>query len=792
MGLQTLDVEGNITESNHPERYRNYWDTPFTGRHFSCFYAPEDIEAGKPDEHLRKAADSGRYIGEGWRVREDGSRFWADTVITALLDKEGNVRGYSKVMRDVTERRQSSEAVEKLAAFARFNPNPVVEFDANGAVVFLNNAADKMIASLGLKDVNTLLPPDTSSIVRKRLATGRPRLEVEMDVHQRNLTWSFFPAGSVVHGYAFDITERRRAERQLVHDAFHDALTNLPNRSLFIDHLRLAIERTKRRDNYIFAVLLLDLDRFKVINDNLGHDIGDQLLKAFAERLKSTLRPGDTTARFGGDEFAVLLEDLHDLREAIIVIERIQDETKFPFTISGQEVFTSCSIGVAFSSASYTQSAEMLRDVDTALERTKLSGTGGYEIFDRRVHARALHLLSLENDLRRALERKEFYLDYQPIVPLDSGQICGFEALVRWRHIERGVIPPVEFIPVAEKTGIILQIGEWVMREACQQMSQWQKLYASSPKLSISVNLCSRQFSQSNMVEQIRRILDETELDPSTLKLEITEGVMMEDTVVSDTAIAGLASLGVSLDIDDFGTGYSSLSYLHCFPVKTLKIDRSFVSRLDDSRNFEVVQTIIMLARNLGIEVIAEGIETIGQLAQLKALGCKYGQGYLFSRPVDPVTAAAMINQPLSPTSPVERSRWSIGTNFIDSIESMTKREYGRLQKEIRNCLIEAGFQSSKITPMTDAQGKKIGAFRSPGFKIDKFKDGRSIKLSVRLIPPGDIVTTNWIRNRLTYQKSFLKQYNAVLERAGYICFRSRGKEDFDLYSLWRKPEIIA
>ena len=448
-----------------------------------------------------------------------------------------------------------------------------------------------------------------------------------------------------------DITDRKHAEERLHHDAFHDTLTGLPNRALFMDHLKLAIARLQRRDDQIFAVLYIDLDRFKVINDSLGHMVGDELLVGIARRLEYCLRPGDTIARLGGDEFTVLLEDIGDGSDVTPIAERIQKELSSPFSLGGREVFTTVSMGIALSSKEYGRPEDILRDADTAMYRAKSMGKARHETFDVQMHSQAIKLLQLETDLRRALEREEFLVVYQPIMSLETGALRGFEALIRWPHPERGLISPMDFIPVAEETGMIVQIGEWVLREACQQMQRWQMTFPSDPPIFMSVNLSVRQFSQQDLIEKVVAILDETKLAPTSLKLEITESAVMENVETAISMLKQLRALGVQLAMDDFGTGYSSLSYLHRFPINTLKIDRSFITRMvENNENAEIVRTISGLAQNLGMDVVAEGVETREQLEILRALGCKYGQGYFFSKPLDTPSAEAFICETYSPS----------------------------------------------------------------------------------------------------------------------------------------------
>jgi diguanylate cyclase (GGDEF)-like protein len=438
------------------------------------------------------------------------------------------------------------------------------------------------------------------------------------------------------------IAEQERISRVLEetkehfrHAAFHDSLTGLPNRAMFTELLKAEIESSSRREDHKFAVLFLDLDRFKNINDSLGHTHGDLLLVAFAERLERALRPVDTLARFGGDEFAILLSGMNDATDAVRVAQRIQDELSQPFVLDKNSAFATASIGIALSSSGYDRADDILRDADIAMYRAKENGKACYEVFDQGMHARAVSRLQLESDLRQAIEKKEFCVYYQPIVSLQTGRLSGFEALVRWNHPRRGLVSPADFIPVAEETGLIVPIGEWVLNEACARVRQWQIDSPIHRSLGLSVNLSARQVAQPDLLDRIKEALGASKLNPHCLKLEITESVVMENAEAAALMFKQLRALGVQLSIDDFGTGYSSLSYLHRFPLNYLKIDRSFVSRLTTDNDNAIVRTISTLARNLGMEVIAEGIETEEQHQQLKMLGCEYGQGYLFSRPVD-------------------------------------------------------------------------------------------------------------------------------------------------------------
>ncbi|HEV2800124.1 MAG TPA: EAL domain-containing protein [Pyrinomonadaceae bacterium] len=508
-------------------------------------------------------------------------------------------------------------------------------------------------------DFLTVIHPDDLSVAVeaiKRLRKGNSTIdqcEVRFQHKSGHKVWGLWSASLAGGSHAAstplvfqiqDITDRKRAEEQLQHEAMHDVLTGLPNRAMFIDHLELAIARAQRNEARKFAVLYVDLDRFKVINDSLGHSVGDQLLKEVAVRLWKCVRAGDTVARLGGDEFVLLLEDIYEEKEAIDVAERIKGELAASFTLNGREVFTTVSIGVASSWTSYHQAEGLIRDADAAMYRAKSLGKNRHEIYDSAMHAQVNDLLQMETALRLAIERQELMVYYQSIVDLETFKISGFEALVRWQHPERGFISPANFIPLAEETGLIVEIGEWVLREACRQMERWQKIFPSDPPLFVSVNLSSKQFIQSDLIQRVTQIIQETKINPEGLKLEITESAVMDNVETATEMLKKLRALGIKLSIDDFGTGYSSLSYLHRFPIDTLKVDRSFVVNMsEDSENVEIVRTIVSLAQNLGMNVIAEGVETKEQLAALRRLGCENGQGYLFSKPVNAKAAENLI-----------------------------------------------------------------------------------------------------------------------------------------------------
>jgi diguanylate cyclase (GGDEF)-like protein/PAS domain S-box-containing protein len=461
-------------------------------------------------------------------------------------------------------------------------------------------------------------------------------------------------------GSLTDITERKLSEERLLHDALHDSLTGLPNRALFMDRLGHALERAKRHPEFSFAVIFIDLDRFKMVNDSFGHAAGDALLAEVATRLCECLRAGDTVARLGGDEFTVLVEDLDDVGDATATAERIQARFARPFDLGGHEVFASASVGVALNAIGYDRPEDILRDANTAMHRAKSQGRACHRVFDMTMHTHAATLLRLETDLRRAVEREEFTVCYQPIVSLGSGRIMGVEALVRWLHPERGLLTPDEFIGVAEETGVIIDIDRWVLKESCRRLRRWQRCFPGGPPLSVSVNLSAKQFSRPDLVACVERVLRETGLSASSLKMEITESALMgrEESVAQ--TLERLKALGAEIYLDDFGTGYSSLSYLHRFRIDVLKIDREFVGRIGaGAESSEIAGAIVTMAHSLGMTVVAEGVETRAQRAALEAMGCEYGQGILFSGPVAPSAIDAMLGRQAAPPAGVALKRWA-------------------------------------------------------------------------------------------------------------------------------------
>ena len=442
-----------------------------------------------------------------------------------------------------------------------------------------------------------------------------------------------------------DVTERKEAETALERSALHDALTGLANRTLFRDRLTQALEREKRRPESGFAVLFLDFDRFKAVNDTLGHSVGDALLCAIGERLRGCVRPADTVARLGGDEFTLLLEDVTSIEEVVKTAERVLQTCSRPYELGGQQVTSTASVGIVTSDIGYDQVDEVIRDADIAMYQAKASGRARYQLFTPSLRQQVLGHLALEKDLRQALAQEALELHYQPIVEVETGQPAGFEALVRWTHPEHGNISPQAFIPLAEDTGLIVELDRFMLRRACEQVSAWQRAYPQLPPLTLSVNLSGRSFAAPDLPRHLADVLEQTGFAPHDLKLEITESTLMKDLGTVSATLEEIRAMGVQLHVDDFGTGYSSLAYLQNLPVSTLKIDHSFVEKMTRSpESAELVRTVVAMARSLKLEVVAEGVETDEQLAQLRLLGCEYAQGFLFAKPLGPADVDRFIS----------------------------------------------------------------------------------------------------------------------------------------------------
>ena len=574
------------------------------------------------------------------------------------LPQSSIIRSY---LVDITQRKHIEQGLrdseDRYAAAARGANDGLWDWDLNTNEIYFSL---RWKAMLGYpeKDISddpeewfNRIHTDDQERVRQELsehlARDTPHFESDFRILHRDGQYRWFRCRGLaiydennhairIAGSQTDITDYYRAQEQLSHDALHDALTGLPNRVLLMDRLGHALEKSRRHQSKPCAVAFFDLDRFKLINDSLGHMIGDQLLIDVAHRLKACLRSIDTVARLGGDEFVILLDEVFDTEDAVHIIQRIQQELKKGFNLDGYEVFTDASIGIVISDSHYEYPEELLRDADTAMYHAKNLGRNCYAVFNENLRSHALASLKLENDLRRAIDRQEFKLVYQPIVSLMTKQILGFEALIRWHHPERGIVTPSAFIPAAEETGLIVPIDWWVLEEACRQMNDWQLQFIEAHLLSISVNISGCQFSQPDFVAHLTEFLHGANLKPSSLKLEITEGVIMDNATAVAKQLSDLKDLGIRLGIDDFGTGYSSLNYLSSFPVDTLKVDRSFVNRMENNDGLEIVKTIINLAHNLRMEVVAEGVETEVQARELQNLNCEYAQGYLFSKPLYP------------------------------------------------------------------------------------------------------------------------------------------------------------
>jgi len=602
---------------------------------------------------------SGEPFSEEYRLlAKDGSVVWVRDEAVLLRNEAGEPLYWQGVLVDVTDRKEAEEALreseERLCRLADAALEGILVTD-EGVILQANRALTDMLgyeaSDVVGRSAVEFIAPEYRELVRQKIASGNEEpyeiIGVSkdgtlLDLEVRGRAYSY--QGRKVRVTAVrDITERKKVEKRLEHQAFHDALTDLPNRQLLLDRLGHALQRTRRRRGRRVAALLMDLDNFKSINDSLGHEVGDLLLVVVAERLKRLLRPEDTLARFGGDEFVVLLEHVEGADVPVRVAERIIEELRDPFVLEGREVYTRASIGIAIGEARTKDPDDLLRNADTAMYLAKDEGSG-YKVFDTAMGHRAIDRLEAENDLRRAVEQEEFVVHYQPIVSLQTGEIFAVEALVRWEHPERGLLNPDEFVSLAEDSDLVVPMGEQVLRAACFRAKEWQEAHPRTPPLVMSVNLSARQLSRPDLAETVEGILKETELEGSCLTLDVTETVYVRTLAGNTATLDRLRDLEARIFIDDFGVGYSSLAYLKRLPADVLKIDRSFVKGLgEDVEDTAIVHMIIELAHTLGLEVIAKEVETNEQVALLKEMGCNMAQGYHFTEPLPPEEIPALL-----------------------------------------------------------------------------------------------------------------------------------------------------
>jgi len=664
-GIVLLDLEGHITRVNAAfTAIFGYTLTDSLGRSTDQLLVPES----EVEDHRQRiqAIQRGETIEyEVSRRRKDGQAIQVNIIAYPILI-EGEPKGAYVIYNDITDRRNAERETQRQTAYFQQlfenSPQGIAILDNDERIQSTNKGFETIFGYSSAEASGNILQGllvseelrDTARELSERLARGN--FVITETVRQRKdgsqvdvslITYPLLIDGQRHGSYAIytDIAERKKAERQIIHQAYHDRLTGLPNRSMLQERIGQAMQRAKHDASHRFALLYMGLDRFKVVNDSLGHMVGDQLIMSTAHRLVDTLRGVKTISRVGGDEFAILLEEDVSTDAALTIAQQLQAAIRRPVNTGEHEIHTTTSIGVVMGPLSHERPDFMLRDAEIALHQAKQKGADHVEVFQASMHERAVQLLRMETDLRQAVEKQEFYLHYQPIVDLRTGMMTGVEALARWKHPLRGKIYPGDFIPVAEDTGLIIPLGEFALREACRQFKHWQQTYPGRPLNFVSVNLSARQFTQPELAEMIRTVLAEAALDPEHLHLEITETVVMENAHIANSTLAALKALGCKISVDDFGTGYSSLAYLHGFPLDTLKVDRSFVNRISQGEeHVEMIRTIIQLAHNLGLDVIAEGVEEQKQVDQLRRMRCDFIQGYLYSRPIE----AAAIEKLLS------------------------------------------------------------------------------------------------------------------------------------------------
>ncbi len=673
ISVQGYNVQRQVIYwNNASESLYGYTKTEAVGKQLEDLIIPPEMRQGVIDA-IHAWHTEGKEIpaDELNLLRKDGSRVAVYSSHVMLTNIEGEQELYC-VDIDLTDRKQADielrESEERYRLLAENTNDLVCLHEPDGRYIYVSPSCEMLLGydykELLGKDPYDFFHPDDIDSVRDshlRVLEQRP-IPVTYRIRHKSGDYIWFETLSKpikgednqvikLQTTSRNVTERIKAQQQLRYDALHDGLTGLPNRSLLTERLELAINRSRRLDTYHYAILFLDLDRFKVINDSLGHLAGDQLLIVVAQKLKSHLRDIDLVARLGGDEFVILLEDVKGVEKAIQVTERILADLQNPLHINDSEVVVSTSVGIVLGTRHYHQATDLIRDADIAMYRAKAASKGSYKVFNVEMHTQAVNRLTLETDIRKALEREEFFIYYQPIVELtnngirspdslgsvmlETNRLIGFEALLRWQHPTRGLVNPEEFIPMAEETGLIVPIDYWMLRTACQQLAVWKNQFPHRLPLKMSINLSAQDLRQSNLLAEIDRVLATTELAGADLTLEITESMLIENISKTIGLLKQFKEREIQISIDDFGTGYSSLNYLHRLPANNLKIDRSFVGQMaHGNRNYQVVSTIIALSNQLGLAVVAEGIETSQQLQWLKDLGCEFGQGYFFSKPL--------------------------------------------------------------------------------------------------------------------------------------------------------------
>jgi diguanylate cyclase (GGDEF)-like protein/PAS domain S-box-containing protein len=668
--LIVIDPDGMIKTINRATlNLLGYTENELIGRPVEFIFA---------DDSPFKGTGSGVF--ESTYLSKDGRKIPVLIAGSVMRDTTGQIQGIISLAQDITERKKSEEALREnqrvlstlmsnlpgMAYRCKHDSDWTLEFVSKGALELTGYPPADLVGNRKVSFAQLIHPDDLNQVATEIETAIKENRSFQLVYRiidaggKEKWVWEqgigiFTPDRKLLalEGFIIDITERKLSEERLEYLANHDPLTGLPNRALFMDHLRLALMTAKRRQR-LAAVLFLDLDRFKLINDTLGHGVGDVLLKAVAERLSLCLRRSDTVARLnvmngtvarlGGDEFTLLLTDIVHAQDVPIVVQRILNLFMTPFIVEGHELFITPSIGISLYPNDGDNAEKLLRNADTALYRAKEQGRNNYQFYLPEMNAKVSERLSMENSLRKALERKEFLLHYQPQVDLNTGAIVGMEALVRWHHSESGLISPAKFIPLAEETGLILPIGEWVLRTACAQNKRWQE--AGLPPIRVAVNLSGRQFQQRNLIETVRRTLTDTGLDAAYLEMELTESILMQKIEIITSVLSELDAMGIQISVDDFGTGYSSLSYLKRFPISKLKVDRSFVSDITtDPDDAAITSAIINMAHSLKLKVVAEGVETADQLAFLRSLKCDGMQGYFFSRPLTAEQATEMLVQ---------------------------------------------------------------------------------------------------------------------------------------------------